>query len=233
MAPHSRTRKLPVAIRRDLELATAVARDAVFALHTTRAEALIKLAGDRVQPLRMLQIYTRIHALPETDADFLTNRVLADIGRRAAKVARKQPVSDEENGPASEESASLLRHIRERLRGRVMHDLRRGVELYAGITEVALLKVHVTHAIRFVEILQPLGETIEGALAIYRQTLAVRPGMGDMLYFFVLDRIATENPPALAEDEVTARQPVPQAKPSSPSPKPGIFPEGSRRAHAI
>jgi hypothetical protein len=244
MPQRSRIRKLPVSVQRELELATAVARDAVFALHTARAEALIQLAGDRVRPPRMLEIYTRIHGLPETDAHFLTNRVLADIGRRVAKVPKPPPPQSAE--PSDElqedETPSLLRQIRERLRGRMMHDLRRGVELYAGITEVALLKVHVKHAMRFVEILQPLGEPIDGALEVYKQTLGVRPGTGDMLYFFVLERIAAEQPPILAEAQATAPEaaaaPADAAPKSAPhsrpkATKPGIFPDGSRRAHAV
>jgi hypothetical protein len=215
MGASSRARKLPVAARRELEVATAIAREAVFATHATRAEALIQLAGDRVSALRMLQIYVRLHGLAEQDGQFVINRVLADIGRRVAK-GRSKPVAyveDDEPGDIIE-SRSLLRQIRDRLRGRVMHDLRRGVELYVGVTEVVMLKVHVKHALRFVEILQPAGETIAGAVHIYRDTLGVRYTIGELLYYFVLDRIAADHPPTPQQLEPPQPQPAERATPA-------------------
>jgi hypothetical protein len=247
MSTRTRVRRTSEAVRRDLEVAAAIAREAVFATHAARAEAMIQLAGDRVSAPRMLQIYVRLHGLPEQEAAFLTNRVLAEIGRRAAK-GRAAPAAfvSSEAGEELAEPTTLLRYIRDRLRGRVMHDLRRGVELYAGVTEVVLLKVHVKHALRFTEILQPSGETISGAVKKYRETMMLRPGLGDMLYYYVLDRIAAEQPPVpMQADAVESEgEPPPQTPSRSarradvPAPKaqPELYaPNGrdERRARAI
>jgi hypothetical protein len=217
MGSRSRARKLPAAVRRELEVAAAVAREAVFATHAARAEALIQLAGDRVSAPRMLQVYVRLHSLSEQDALYLSNRVLAEIGKRAAK-ARPAPaaVVDAETPSENDEPGSLIAHIRHRLRGRVLHDLRRGVELYAGVTELALLKVHVKHALRFHELLEPAGESVSGAVRAYRETLGVRASYADMLYYSVLDRLAAEQPPVPLQLEgatqPAAAEPAPKSQ---------------------
>jgi hypothetical protein len=213
MGARSRIRKLPLQVRRELELATAIAREAVFATHASRAEALILLAGDRVSAARMLQIHARLHLLSESDAHFLSNRVLADIGRRTAKQHAAAVVNavDEDDSDDPAVQGSFFRRLRDRMRGRRLHELRRGVELYAGITEVALLKVHVKHAHRFVSILYPACSTVQEAIGTYREILDVRSSSGEVLYYLVLERMAAANPPAPWSAPAGAAEPAAEA----------------------
>src|SRR5687767_9499752 len=113
MVPRKSTRKLDATKRGELEIAAAVAREAVMQLHMGAATRLIELASDRVSAMRILSIYLRVHGFNEADATILSNRVLAQIGQRAAKTttpAAPSLVSDDQ-GEVEADSVSLLRAV--------------------------------------------------------------------------------------------------------------------------
>ena len=205
MSSPKRTRKLSAVKQRELQVAAAVARDAVSQMHVNRALKLIDLAGNRVSVIRMLAIYTRVHALTNADAEVLANKVLAAVGHRTRK--GQQPAvfvegEDENIG----DTRSFVGVVRDRLKGRIHHDLRRWVELHSGATQAALIDLHVRHALRFVQELRETHPVAE-AVAIYRELVDVPANMSDALYIYTLDRIATEElPRAQATVAVEAEQ---------------------------
>lgn len=139
----------------------------------------------------MIEIYARVQQLDATVAEVITMRLLATIGQRARKGTRPTVYIE---GELDDDARSVFGFLRDRLRGRVLHDLRRWVELHSGQTRVALLDIYVKHAMKFVE---DLSEThnIHNALEIYRDMVGVPLSMKDSLHMFVLDKLATDELP--------------------------------------
>jgi hypothetical protein len=186
--------KLKAQKQRELQVIAAVAREAVLQLHVTQALKLIDLAGNRVSVLRMLAIYTRVHGLAEADAEMLVNKVLAVVGQQRKTKGKTPLVYVEGEDENIGDTRSFVNVVRDRLKGRVLHDLRRWVELHTGSTQVALLELHVRHAQRFIA---ELKEThgIGEALAIYRELAGVPANMADALYIYTLEKLAAEELP--------------------------------------
>jgi hypothetical protein len=198
MTPRKASRKLTAAKRRELEVAAAVAREAVLQLHVARAVKMIDLAGDRVSALRMVNIYLRLQALTGPEGSIVANRVLALLGQRGHKGPTTTLFIEGEVDQQVEEPRSVFRIVRDRLRGRVHHELRRWVELHSGATQVALLDIHVRHALRFVKELADT-HAISDAVELYSELTGVAPAVEDALYAFVLDRLAAEELPRSAK----------------------------------
>ncbi|MGQ0816022.1 MAG: hypothetical protein ACT4O1_16445 [Gemmatimonadota bacterium] len=206
MSPRKKTRKLSAAKQRELQVIAAVAREAVLQLHVARALKLIDLAGNRVSVIRMLAIYTRVHALSEADAEVLGNKVLAAVGHRTRK--GRQPLvylegEDENIG----DTRTFVGVVRDRLKGRVLHELRRWVELHAGSTQAALIDLHVRHALRFVKDLNDSHGIIE-ALTVYRELVGVPSNTADALYIYTLNSLAAEELPRAQTQPPTVEDPA-------------------------
>jgi len=193
MSSRKSSRRIPAARMRELEVAAAVAREAVMQLHVARALKLVDLAGPRVSVTRMLGIYIRVQGLRGAAAEMLVHRALAAVGHRVSKGA---PASLLVEGEISADPVqpSLFQLVRNRLRGRVHDDLRRWVELQIGATQVALLDLHVRHACSFVRDLADT-HSISEACALYAEMAEVAEHMRPTLYMFVLDRIAANELP--------------------------------------
>lgn len=192
MSPRPKA-KLSAEKRRELLVAAAVAREALLQTHVTRAMRLVELSGNRVSVMRMLSIYMRLQDMSKADEEAVSNRLLAMLGQRARKgqpAASVYVEGEDENKPA----ASIFRTVRERMKGRRMHDLRRWVELHTGSTQAALLDIHVRHALRFVYELAE-SHPIVDALEVYRELVEVPDNLADGLYIYVLDRLAAEEMP--------------------------------------
>lgn len=193
MSSRKSSRKVSVARWRELEVAAAVAREAVMQMHVARALKLIDLAGARVSVVRMLGIYVRVQGLTGASAEMLAHRALAAVGHRVNKGPVASLFVEGEASP-DDGHGSWFHLVRKRLRGRVHDDLRRWVELQTGATQVALLELHVRHARNFV---RELAEThsIADACALYAEMADVAAHMQPTLYMFVLDRLAADELP--------------------------------------
>lgn len=176
---------------RELQVHAAVTREAILQAHINRALKLIELSGDRVSAVRMIEIYARVQQLDPTIAEVVTMRLLATIGQRARKGTRPAVYIE---GELDDDARSVFGFLRDRLRGRVLHDLRRWVELHGGQTRVALLDIYVKHALKFIE---DLNETysMHQSLDLFREMVGVPASMKDALQMFVLDKLATEELP--------------------------------------
>lgn len=206
-------RSLNVARRRELEVAAAVAREAVTHFHVNSAISMIELAAGRVSAVRMLEIYLRMHNITGAEGELLAYSVLAALGHRASKGRAASLVVDGED-PVASDNASMFRMLRSRLRGRVHHDLRRWVELATGAARAGLIDIHVRHAVRFARELADT-HSVSQVCALYADMAGVPQTLRDSLYIYLLDRLASEELPRPinsggAQERVTLHPPRPR-----------------------
>jgi hypothetical protein len=219
MSPRKKA-KLSAEKRRELMVAAAVAHEAVLQTHVIRAMRLIELSGNRVSVMRMLSIYTRVHVLSKMDVEALANRVLALLGR--SRKSQPTPAMYVEGESENfDDRRSLMGSMRERLRGRRLHDLRRWIELHTGATQAALLEIHVRHALRFVHELHD-SHLIEEAIEVYEEMVEVPENMAAALRIYVMDKLAAEELPKGTVIDVSA----------DPAQVP-LFPAGGRRPKRV
>jgi hypothetical protein len=194
MGRRSTSRKLSAAKSQELQVAAAVAREAVVQLHADHALELIRCAAGRVTELRMLQIYIRLLELAGPAEEVVANRVLAALGRTHTDAEEAgvtvDPVDTEYTGDVASEG-SLLRTLRRRLRGRVHDALRRTVELRVGVVNAMLLQTHVAHARGIAALLADTHGVAE-ACRRYTELVQMPSALAGVLYVMVLDRIAAE-----------------------------------------
>lgn len=200
MSPRKKA-KLTAEKRRELMVAAAVAHEAVLQTHVARAMRLIELSNNRVSVMRMLTIYTRLHNLSKMDVEALANRVLAVLGR--SRKSQTPAVYVEGESENFDDRRSIVGSMRERLRGRRLHDLRRWTELHTGSTQAALLEIHVRHALRFVHELNETHSIVE-AIQVYEEMVGVPDIMTSALRIYVFDRLAAEELPKGAVIDVSA-----------------------------
>jgi hypothetical protein len=205
------SKDLSEGLRRRVDLAIAVAQERLLSTHVDHALRLIQLVGEQVPFENALGIYTRLLRLSDDEARVITTRALAILGEQHQDApeytgpALDTPEPDEDDSPRS-----VLRNMRQRLRGRVKADLRRWVELSAARTEVAILNAHVDNAINFVELLekeQPSAEAVE----LYLDALEVRESVAEVAYYMALARIADEELPEAKRNSAERRPPAPAA----------------------
>jgi hypothetical protein len=162
---------------------------------------LIELSNNRVSVMRMLTIYTRLHNLSKMDVEALANRVLAVLGR--SRKSQTPAVYVEGESENFDDRRSIVGSMRQRLRGRRLHDLRRWTELHTGSTQAALLEIHVRHALRFVHELNATHSVVE-AIEVYEEMVGVPDIMTSALRIYVFDRLAAEELPKGAIIDVNA-----------------------------
>jgi hypothetical protein len=185
--------KRPPPSRGAIDVAAAVAREAVVQFHVDHARELMRLAEGRIAPLRALDIYVRLLELTGTTGEMVMNRTLATLGRDASvggATGQSHAAAEAEEAARS----STWRLLRRRLRGRVHDDLRRAVELHRGAVEKALLELHVTHAHGFVG-LHGDEARIDETCQLYVEMVGVPPRLEAVLYPFVLARLAADELP--------------------------------------
>lgn len=204
MSPRKKA-KLTAEKRRELMVAAAVAHEAILQTHVMRAMRLIELSGNRVSVMRMLSIYTRLHELSKMDVEALANRVLAVLGRsRKSQTPAMYVEGESEN---FDDRRSIVGSMRERMRGRRLHDLRRWTELHTGSTQAALLEIHVRHALRFVHELHESHDIFD-AIGVYEDMVEVPDNMTDALRIYVMDKLAAEELPKGAVIDVSSTDPA-------------------------
>ncbi len=211
MPERYRTRKLPAATRRALDVAAAIATEELQAAHVAQVLELADIAEGRVTPQRVTDIYVRLHGLEDPQATVIRTRVLAELGQRArAGTVAEEPAPGD--APTPDGPRGPFKGLRERFRGRVHLDLRRWMELHTGRSEVLLLDIHVRNALAFVQALAP-DVTVHDAVAIYREKVGVREQLGEVLYWFVLSRMSEAELPSVRDvDTSDLRIPPPPRK---------------------
>lgn len=161
--------------REQLELAAAVATEAVQDAHVRFALELLDEGRDRVPVERLLDAYARLHSLTDDQHRHLTDRVFSALGRDpdAARGTRLQP------------RGSVIHRAATRLRGRVHPQLRAWLDRHAARAALSVLDLHVEHALRYAVILHDQ-RTADGAARLYAETLGLRPTEAEMVRLRVL-----------------------------------------------
>lgn len=202
------SRRLSPAKAQELQVATAVAREAILHMLADHALALVRHAASDVSEQRMLDIYLRLLGITGHTADAVANRVLASLGH-SRPTAQPEVDSEGDGDDVAPDSKSMLRTLHRRLRGRVNDELRHTVELQTGAAQAALLDLHVRHARGFVRLLED-SHSIAAACDTYIEALHVPPPLAGVLYILVVDSIAADE--GIAWRKSTAIEPgVPPA----------------------
>lgn len=182
-------RELSEPLRRRVELAVAVAQERLISTHVQHALRLVQMTGEELPFPNVLDIYARVMRLSRTEARSVTTRALASLGEGVERGEEwpEPPEEEEEEGPGG--WRSLVQVLRDRLRGRVHEALRARVAFAAAKAEIALLETHAENALTFVELLEKeMGA--QDAAELYIDTLNVRDGLAEVVYYFALSRWA-------------------------------------------
>jgi hypothetical protein len=213
MARSSLSAAIPVALRRQLDLATALARKRLMEVHFRHAMELIEHVDGEMEPRRTLDIYARLHKLLPAEAAAVSQEVFVALGRRV--LPGPVDMADDRKDVRREDPDSTLRQIRRRLRGRVNKELRDWVEYHSGRTETALFWAHVDNAHDFVDLLER-SRSAADAVAMYANDLGVSPSWMEIIYFMVLDQRSPARTAATASTALVRRPwPTSEARPTS------------------
>jgi hypothetical protein len=185
MARSTASSGLPVALRRQLDLTTAVARKRLQEVHFQQAMELIEHVEGELEPRRALDIYARLHKLTPAEAANVNQEVFVALGRRV--LPRHVEVGGDAPEVRWENPDSTLRQIRRRLRGRVNTELRQWVEFHTGRTETALFWAHIENAHGFVDLLER-NRSVSDAVSLYADQIGLSPSWMEIIYFIVLDQ---------------------------------------------
>lgn len=183
------SRKISRRIRAELQIAAAMARERIVETHVTQLLELVQIARGQISTKRTIEIYTRLHSVDPETARLITSMALANLGKRREATGTIKLDTVETVAETLESPLSLFAQLRRRLRGRVYLELRQQVELHTGRTQAAFLGVHVTNALRFVQILTP-DLTVSMAVELYAELVKVRRSVAEIIYFLVLDRLS-------------------------------------------
>lgn len=206
MARSNASSGLPVPLRRQLDLTTAVARKRLQEVHFQHAMELIEHVESEMEPRRALDIYARLHKLTPAEAANVSQEVFVSLGRRL--LPRQIDVATEQSEVRWENPDSTLRQIRRRLRGRVNTELRQWVEFHTGRTETALFWAHIENAHDFVDLLER-NRTVSEAVSLYADQIGLSPSWTEIVYFIVLDQRSPSSRAAGVAATAMIRRPWP------------------------
>jgi hypothetical protein len=169
-------RRLPQEVHERLHVAAAVAAEQVVEAHITAALEVVAQGADRAPVERLLDAYARIHYLEDGQHRQLRERALAALGRQpAAAWTERELVAPR----------SPFRRLVRRFRGRVHHDLRQWIERHTARVQLALLDLHMHHALEFVRILDGHRSATEAAEG-YAVMMRLRATTAEMVRLKVL-----------------------------------------------
>jgi hypothetical protein len=163
--------RVPRDVDERLRMAAAAAAEQVLEAHVAAALELVDEGADRAPVERLLGAYARLHHLEVGQEGRLRERVLASLGREAGAAWSQRQL---------EAPRSILLRLARRLRGRVHHDLRDWLELQTARVQLALIDLHVRHALVFVRIVGEHGTTHQ-AIQSYARMLQLRPTTAEYL----------------------------------------------------
>lgn len=179
---------------RQLELAMAAAIEARLDVHATQALNLVAVFASRMSFDQAVERYIDVMGLSGEEAQIVQTRSLVALGELdvAEDLARDRP------GPKlSWKYATPLgavRFVRRQLRRNAEEDL--WMELSAARAEEALIRVHVKHALNFVQILEEEFPPTR-AVTLYIEQLEVPANRARSVYQRALARVATVELPRL------------------------------------
>jgi hypothetical protein len=168
MALPFRRPRFPPELRDRLRMKTALAGHQVLEEHVRSAVEMVEEGLEHSPIERLLAVYARLHHLDEQDARKLRQRVLAILSQTGTP------------GGSLPEPRSPFTRIRRRLRGRANPELREWVERHSARVELAIVDLHVRHAIDVLTLLQD-HLTADRAVSLYAELLGLRTTTAEMV----------------------------------------------------
>lgn len=176
---------------RSARVALAVARRRLLGAHLTFVLELMERARGSLSAPDALRVYARLHALSDSDLEWLANEILVYVGHgREEDIAELHRRSDTLRARATEWDASrtIAQQIRRRIRGRRNHRLRSLLDLHAGRVECEILRLHVENLYALSQVMDPLTSRAD-LVRTYMHALGVRTELWSILNWGLLDRL--------------------------------------------
>jgi hypothetical protein len=198
------TRRLPDAVRRRLDVATAMAWEALVDAHTTQALDFIALLQERFSLEEALDRYLRELGILEPMATGVRTKVLvalesAEASGRIRLQFEEEAIPPEEE-PGEEEGwrrftpGALVSGVRERQRNR--DEAERLVMLATARAEEAVIATHVDNAITFAALLDA-AVGLDRAVQEYIQSVGLQGGRAQAVFQRTMARLADVHLPRL------------------------------------
>lgn len=188
------TQRLPADVRRRLELTVAAAIEARSDAHAQQALGLVAILAGRVPFDAAVERYIDVMGLAAGEAESVRNRALAALGD--SDLLTDLMHAPERGGWRLDwryaTPLGAMRFVRRQLRRSAEEDL--WMELTAARAEEAVMRVHIRHALAFVQILGHLAPPTR-AVTLYLDELSVPSVRARHVYQRVLARVADQELP--------------------------------------
>lgn len=201
-APGRSYRRLPETVRHRLEVAAAMAWEALVEAHTRQAREFVALLEEQMPLEEALNRYVRDMDLSDTMVAAVRTRVLVGIEdgtiKRAASSLLLRPegaegVEGDDDGWRRFRPDVMMRGVRERARKN--EEVERIVELAVARAEEEIIKTHVDNAITFAALLDEFGPLSRG-VEHYIAAMNVVGGRGQAVLQRTMARLAEVHLPA-------------------------------------
>lgn len=198
MQPHLPlwTQRLPVEMRRRLELAEAAAIEARSATHAQQALNLVAVLAPRMPFDEAVERYIEVMGLTGDEAEIVHTRALVALGDAGlgAELSRERHRTGWGLHWRYATPLGAVRFVRRQMRRNAEEDL--WLELSAARAEEAITRTHVRHALNFVEVLQNYAPPTR-SVTLYLEQLAVPAARARAVYQRALARVAETELPTL------------------------------------
>lgn len=188
------TQRLPADVRRRLELTVAAAIEARSDAHAQQALGLVAVLAGRAPFDEAVERYIDVMGLAATEAESVRNRALAALGD--SDLLDHLTHAPERAGWRLDwryaTPLGAVRFVRRQLRRNAEEDL--WMELAAARAEEAVMRVHIRHALAFVQILGHIAPPTR-AVTLYLDELSVPSVRARHVYQRVLARVAEQELP--------------------------------------
>ena len=186
-------------MRHRLEVATAMAWEALVDAHVEQALEFMALFADRFELEESIDRYGREMDLPDTMATAVRTRVLVTVeDQQAKRVEEPLPIRGDGEAGADDENENeegwkrfrpdlVMRGVIDRQRKNEETD--RLIELAIARAEEQIIKVHVDNAITFAALLEDSGSLSRG-VGQYLSALNVTGGRGQSVLQRTMARLA-------------------------------------------
>jgi hypothetical protein len=198
MQPHMPLwiQRLAPELRRRLELAEAAAREARSRAHAQQALDLVAVLAPRMPFDEAVDRYVEMMSLPDDEADAVRNRTLVAISEGAVEeqLARERHRTGFGINWRHATPLGAVRFVRRQLRRSAEEEI--WMTLAEARAEEAVIRVHITHALRFIEILAEVAAP-DRVLALYLDQLEVPAARARSVYQRALAEVARIHLPRL------------------------------------
>lgn len=196
MQPHLPlwTQRLPIDVRRRLELAEAAAIEARSEAHAQEALNLVAVLAPRMPFDEAVERYIEVMGLTGDEAEIVHTRALVALGDSGAgdELSRAHDRAGWNLNWRYATPLGAVRFVRRKMRRSAEEDL--WLELTAARAEESITRTHVRHAMHFIEILQEHAPPPRG-VALYLDQLAVPSTRARAVYQRTLARVAETDLP--------------------------------------